>query len=117
MIWTYQIILILFVTPNQIVALTARFSEAETFRAVKVLGEQSSEAQWIHDWILLKHWQLVKDSLKALIEDFYENGRLNACVQENYICLTQKEDAVLVKDFGPISLMSSTYKLVAKVLA
>lgn len=53
-----------------------------------------------------------------MFEEFYENGKLNSCVRENYICLIQKkEDAILVKDFVPISLTTLVYKLVAMVLA
>lgn len=37
---------------------------------------------------------------------------------ETYVCLIPKrENAVRVKDFGPISLVTSVYKIVAKLLA
>ena len=52
------------------------------------------------------------------MEDFHKNGRLNACIQENFTYLVQKkENAILVKDFHPISLTILTNKVVAKVLA
>ena len=52
------------------------------------------------------------------MDDFHINGRLNTCIQENFICLVQKkENATLVKDFFPISLATLTYKIVSKVLS
>jgi len=52
------------------------------------------------------------------MDDFHINGRLNACIQENFICLVQKKDnATLVKDFRPINLTTLIYKVVAKVLS
>lgn len=52
------------------------------------------------------------------IEEFYENGRLNSCVRENFIYLIQKkEDVVYVKDFKSINLTTLVYKIVAKVFA
>lgn len=52
-----------------------------------------------------------------MFEDFYGNGKLNSCVKENFIWLTRKkEDAMLVKDFRPISLTTIIYKVIAKVL-
>ena len=59
-----------------------------------------------------------KDSFKSLMDDFHKNGRLNTCIQENFICLVQKKDnASVTKDFGPISLTTLSYKVIAKVLA
>ena len=53
-----------------------------------------------------------------MFEEFHRNGKLNACIQENFICLIQKkEDAIHVRDFRLISLTTITYKVVAKVLA
>lgn len=51
-------------------------------------------------------------------DEFYRNGHLNACLKENFICLLPKKElASKVKDFRPISLAHSIYKVLAKVLA
>ena len=66
----------------------------------------------------MKHWPVLKEGLMRLFEEFHRNGKLNACIQENFICLIQKkEDAIHVRDFRLISLTTITYKVVAKVLA
>ena len=66
----------------------------------------------------IKLWDMIKDNFSSLFIEFYENGRLNACIKENIICLIkEKEDAIKVRDFRPISLTTLLYKLIAKVLA
>lgn len=51
----------------------------------------------------------------SLFKEFYENGKLNAWVKENFICLNpEKEDVIRINDFRPISLTTSVYKIVAK---
>ncbi|TYK02022.1 uncharacterized protein E5676_scaffold680G00040 [Cucumis melo var. makuwa] len=53
-----------------------------------------------------------------MFDVLHRNGKLNACIQENFICLIRKkEDAIHVRDLRPISLTTFTYKVVAKVLA
>lgn len=66
---------------------------------------------------LIKFWEVFKDNFTSLFDEFYENGRLNSCVKENFICLIKKkEDATMVKHFRPISLTTLVYKVIAKVL-
>lgn len=66
---------------------------------------------------LVKNWPNLKESFKRLFDDF-RNGKLNACIQENFICLIQKkEDVIHVRDLRPISRTTITYKVVAKMLA
>ncbi|KAA0063413.1 hypothetical protein E5676_scaffold828G00450 [Cucumis melo var. makuwa] len=43
---------------------------------------------------LLKVWGTMKPNILALFNDFYENGRFNACVQENFVCLIQKKEVM-----------------------
>lgn len=59
----------------------------------------------------------MRSDFQALSDEFYKNGRLNACIKENFICLVQKKEAAsFVKDFQPISLITSIYKIITKVL-
>lgn len=53
-----------------------------------------------------------------LFAEFFKNGTLNACIKENFICLIQKKKAAtFVKDYRPIRLITSIYKIITKVLA
>lgn len=79
-------------------------------RNALVIGHNPLNLQWAQ--VLIIHNQaliaLSLDEIKRAVGSkyiFYGNGRLNACIKENFICLIQKKDCVVfVKDFRPISL-------------
>lgn len=51
------------------------------------------------------------------MKDFHINGRLASGVNNTFIILIpKKERAVNLKDFRPISLVGSVYKILSKVL-
>ena len=53
-----------------------------------------------------------------VMEDFYDSGIINAVTNETLICLIpKKKDSVKLRDFRPISLVTSLYKVGSKVLA
>lgn len=106
------------VTDFQNSLLTSHFTIEEIKAALKSLGKGKAPGP---DGFTIEffqmYWDLVKVDFQRLFEQFFENGRLNACTQENFICLIQKkEDVVQVNDFRPISLTTSVYKIIAKVL-
>lgn len=85
--------------------------------ALKILGRNKAPCPYgFTVEFFLKFWEHIKEHFISIFEEFYDNGRLNAFIQENFICLIQKEDVVHVKDFRPISLATSIYKVIAKVL-
>lgn len=100
-------------------ALVTQFSVEEIFKALKALGNNKAPSpDGFTVKFLITQWSIFKDIFKSLMSDFHRNGRLNACIQENFICLVQKkENVTLVKDFRPISLTTLAYKVVAKVLS
>ena len=50
--------------------------------------------------------------------EFYRTGIINGITNKTYICLIPKKlNSCQVKDFKPISLVTSLYKIIAKVLA
>lgn len=60
----------------------------------------------------------VKRDLLKVLNDFFEKGIVNGITNETYVCLIpNKQDAIKVKDFRPISLITSMYKIIAKVLS
>ena len=87
----------------------------EIFKTLKALGRNKAPSpDGFTAEFLINHWSIFKDIFKS----FHKNGRLNVCIQENFICLVhKKENATLVKDFRPISLTTLAYKVVAKVLS
>ena len=63
-------------------------------------------------------WDIVKADILKVFEEFYTSGIINGISNETYICLIpKKSNSCRVRDFRPISLVTSLYKIIAKVLA
>lgn len=79
------------VTSNQNSMLISRFSEVEIKMALKALGKcKALGSDGFTVEFFLQFWDLVKEDFQALFEQIYVNGRLNVCIQENFICLIKK---------------------------
>ena len=50
--------------------------------------------------------------------EFFLNGKIGICMNSTFISpILEKERSIKVKDFRPISLVTSIYKIITKVLA
>ncbi|KAK9927793.1 hypothetical protein M0R45_024959 [Rubus argutus] len=68
--------------------------------------------------VFQSYWDTIKSDLLKVMEEFYSNGVVNAITNETYICLIPKKvDSLKIGDYRPISLVTSLYKIIAKVLA
>ena len=62
-------------------------------------------------------WDIVK-GLFRFFEEFFSGGVVNSAMNHTILCLIlKKSESKCVKDFRPISLVSSVYKILVKVLA
>ncbi|GKF41043.1 RNA-directed DNA polymerase, eukaryota, reverse transcriptase zinc-binding domain protein, partial [Tanacetum coccineum] len=65
-----------------------------------------------------KFWSLLEDDVVNAVCFFYSNGFCLKGINSSFIALIPKsQGANLVKDFRPISLIGSIYKIIAKLLA
>ena len=63
-------------------------------------------------------WDLVKVEIMGFFKEFHEMGRFVKSLNATFLVLVPKKGgAEDLKDFRPISLVGSLYKLLAKVLA
>ena len=63
-------------------------------------------------------WEVVKGDLMKVMQDFFQSGIVNGVTNETFICLIPKKaNSVKVTDYRPISLVTSLYKVISKVLA
>ena len=63
-------------------------------------------------------WPLIKDDFLAFMEEFHQKGKLSRGLGASFIALIPKKKGVIgIKDYQPISLIGSIYKILAKVLA
>ena len=63
-------------------------------------------------------WPILRGDVMAVFSEFYEYGSFVRSLNATFLLLIPKKaNAVEVKDFRPISLVGSMYKILAKVLA
>ncbi|GJV87160.1 RNA-directed DNA polymerase, eukaryota, partial [Tanacetum coccineum] len=65
-----------------------------------------------------KFWNLIDKDVVAAISEFFDSGKFPPGCNSSFIALIPKiQDAKVVKDYRPISLIGSMYKIIAKILA
>nr|GEY79223.1 RNA-directed DNA polymerase, eukaryota, reverse transcriptase zinc-binding domain protein [Tanacetum cinerariifolium] len=65
-----------------------------------------------------KYWKLIDVNVVATVQEFFVTSKFPRGCNSSFIALIPKvQDAKVVKDFRPISLIGSMYKIFAKVLA
>ena len=61
---------------------------------------------------------MLKDDILEFMEELHSRGKLSEGIGASFIALIpKKEGEIGIKDFRPISLIGSLYKILAKVLA
>ncbi|XP_078156636.1 uncharacterized protein LOC144552546 [Carex rostrata] len=62
-------------------------------------------------------WELVKDDLRTLCQQFYQNSLILDLLNKSIICLIPKDkDATHISKYRPISLVNCSFKLISKIL-
>ncbi|WMV43888.1 hypothetical protein MTR67_037273 [Solanum verrucosum] len=65
-----------------------------------------------------KCWNTVKDDVWNVVDAFQRKGTFDRSINSTFIALIpKKKGTVEIKDFRPISLLGSVYKILAKLLA
>ena len=94
------------------------FPEEEIFPALssycgdKALGPDGFTMAF---WLFC--WDVVKPKILGFFGEFYIHGTFQRSLNSTFLLLIPKEGTEDLKDFRPISLVGSVYKLLAKVLA
>ncbi|KAL6124775.1 hypothetical protein ACLB2K_077285 [Fragaria x ananassa] len=67
---------------------------------------------------LQRYWEVIKKEVFDVLAEIHTTGVVNKVTNETYICLIPKKaNSLKVGDYRPISLITSLYKIIAKVLA
>ena len=100
-------------------SLEVMFSEEEIFAALsnccgdKALGPNDFTMTF---WLFC--WDVVKPEILGLFREFYLHGTFQRSLNSTFLLLIPKKEGVEdLRDFRPINLVGSVYKLLAKVLA
>ncbi|RVW28422.1 Transposon TX1 uncharacterized 149 kDa protein [Vitis vinifera] len=102
------------------VGLEIPFTEGEVFAALSDLGKEDKapgpDGFTMTFWLF--SWDLVKAEIMGFFKEFHERGRFVKSLNATFLVLVLKRGGAKdLKDFRPISLVGSLYKLLAKVLA
>ena len=63
-------------------------------------------------------WDVIKEDLMKVFQEFHSSGIINQSTNANFIALMpKKSQSHKVSEFRPISLVTSLYKIIAKVLS
>ena len=94
------------------------FSKEEVHSALcEMNGDKApgSDGFTIAFWQLC--WNIVKDEIMRMFRELYNSNKFARSLNTAFLVMIPKKDVVDLKDFRPISLVGSLYKLLAKVLA
>ena len=95
------------------------FSEAEVWATVKEYdGNKAPGPDRFNLICIQKGWKIMKGDIMDFMKEFHANGVLGNGINCSFVTLVPKSDCPKsIKDFRPISLISSIYKVLSKVLA
>ncbi|GJY76516.1 RNA-directed DNA polymerase, eukaryota [Tanacetum coccineum] len=96
-----------------------RISKEEVKRAVWDCGVDKSPGPDGFSFSFYRHfWLVIEKDVFEAVDYFFMYGEIPNGCNSNFIALIPKIlDANMVKDFRPISLIGSLYKIIAKILA
>ena len=104
---------------QEAVRLEKPFMEEEVFFALCELNEEKAlgpDGYTVAFWQL--SWETVKGGVMSVFKDFFVSSKFVKSLNSTFIVMVPKKEGTNgFKDFRPISLVGSLYKLIAKVLA
>lgn len=95
------------------------FNEHEVFTCLKMMGnDKTLGPDGFTMEFFKKVWNIFKADIMNLFQDFFPKRIINKSLNATYIALIpKKQSPQMVTNYRPISLTSSVYKILAKVLA
>ena len=99
--------------------LEKRFEKEEILHVVKELeGDKAPGPDGFSIAFYHHCWGIVERDVLAVFEEFYHHSKFEKSLNATFIALIPKKNIVSnIRDFRPISLLGSVYKILAKVLA
>ncbi|GJR20984.1 RNA-directed DNA polymerase, eukaryota [Tanacetum coccineum] len=106
-------------SPEQNVDLESNVTYEEIKKAIWDCGTNKSPG---HDGFTFdffrKYWKIIDQDVVNAVQDFFITSKFPPGSNSTFITLIpKKHDAKVVKDFRPISLIGSFYKIIAKIMA
>ncbi|KAL4366278.1 hypothetical protein GQ457_05G030610 [Hibiscus cannabinus] len=100
-------------------SLESPFSEEEVWASLSVAdGNRAPGPDGFNLDFFKRYWPHLKSKVMLFFEDFYKGSLVDPSINHSFIALIPKKPSPeTVDDFRPISLVSSLYKILAKVLS
>jgi len=100
------------------VMLQSQFGEQEIKECVfACAGDKAPGPDGFTMAFFIQCWEVVKTDVIATIQNFHSQGYFEKSFNATFIALIPKKmGATELKDFRPISLISSVYKIISKLL-
>ena len=104
---------------DQIGELERRFEKDEILSVVRNMEGDKAPGPDGFSMAFFHHcWRVVERDVLAVFEEFYHHCKFEKSLNATFIALIPKKNyASNIRDFRPISLVGSLYKILAKVLA
>jgi hypothetical protein len=99
--------------------LERRFDKEEVVQVLKDLEGDKAPGPDGFTIAFFQHcWQVIQDDIMGFFKEVYEQGQFESSLNATFLALIpKKNDARNIRDYRPISLIGSVYKLLSKVLA
>ena len=99
--------------------LERRFKKDEILFVVRDMeGDKASSPDGFSMAFFHQCWRVVERDVLAVFDEFHQHCKFEKSLNATFIALIpQKNGASNIRDFGPISLVGSIYKILAKILA
>ncbi|KAK2975193.1 hypothetical protein RJ640_022085 [Escallonia rubra] len=106
-------------SPEKAANLESPFTEDEVWSAVKgCKADKAPGPDGFNFGFIHARWDIIKFEVLQFVNEFHGRCRFERSLNSTFLVLLQKrEGAECLKDFRPISLMSSMYKIISKLLA
>ncbi|CAI5459009.1 unnamed protein product [Closterium sp. Yama58-4] len=100
-------------------ALAKDWTEEEVKKAIRELANDKSLGRdGLPKQLFHSHWEVLKGPLMKMVREFVATGKMPDVVNEAVTMLLYKKGAeTAVKNYRPITLLTSMYKILAKVVA
>ena len=99
--------------------LERKFEREETLQVVRDL--EGDKAPGLDAFTMVFYhlcWRVVDKDVLVVFEEFFQHCKFEKSLNATFIALIpKKNDATNIRDFRPISLVGSMYKILSKVLA
>uniref|UniRef100_A0A803P465 Reverse transcriptase domain-containing protein n=1 Tax=Cannabis sativa TaxID=3483 RepID=A0A803P465_CANSA len=95
------------------------FDESEVREAVfSCEGSKAPGPDGFSLALFQSQWEVIKEDLMKVVKSFERDGSIQGSINETFICLIPKKlGSCRVRDYRPISLITSVYKIIAKMLS